>query len=450
MNPELLRYLWLEFSLHRLIAMPGVLALVFLLAHTASAETGAGSAKILAGLAIGFFALIVGLWGTRLAAGAVTSEANERTWDGQRLSALSPWTMTWGKLFGAPAFTWYGGLFCLAVLLVAAPSNWPAGRYALLLVAAAVLLHALGLLFSLLAARHQAVRERRMPGLLVLFLLLFGVLPLVGRLMDTEEPQHLVYWWGGAFPRLDFLLVSTAAFAAWAVFGACRLMCQELQVRTTPLAWVVFALFTTAYLTGFLDNADFLAGVERTGPLGWIGLLLNLGLTYLMLFAERSDAPLVRRMLLSAEAGQWRRVLEELPCWPVSLVLAGISGLMLALYPLELPGGFSKIFLPPLPLLLLAVRDSSLYLFFSFGRPRRSWVEGATLLYLLVLYWILPSLLRAMGAETLAEWVLPSFWERDAVISSSVILFLQAALMVALAVSRWRRESGRVLENAKG
>ncbi|HLF98741.1 MAG TPA: hypothetical protein VI457_16495 [Methylococcaceae bacterium] len=443
MNPELLRYIWLEFSLHRLIAMPGVLILVFLLAHTASAESGAGSAKVLAGMAIGFFALIVGLWGTRLAADSVTREANEHTWDGQRLSALSPWSMTWGKLFGAPVFTWYGGLFCLAVLLAAAPSDWPAGRYALLLVAAALLLHALGLLFSLLATRHEAVRERRMPGLLVVFLLLFGVLPLLGRVMDTAGSQQLVYWWGGAFPRLDFLLVSAAAFAAWAVFGACRLMCRELQVRTTPVAWVAFALFAIAYLTGFLDTADFLAGVERAGLLGWTGLLLNLGLTYLMLFAERSDAPLVRRLLLSAEARQWRRVLEELPCWPVSLLLAGISGLMMALYPLEFAGGLSNIFLPPLPLLLLAVRDSSLYLFFSFGRPRRSWVEGATLLYLLVLYWILPSLLRAMGAETLAKWVLPSFWERESIVFSSVILFLQAALAVALTVSRWR------LENAK-
>jgi hypothetical protein len=447
-NPELLRYLWLEFSLHRLIAMPGVLALVFLLAQAMNDDAPQASAKVLAGMAIGFFVLIVGLWGTRLAADAVTREASERTWDGQRLSALSPWAMTWGKLLGAPLFTWYGGFFCLAMLLAAAPHDWPVGRYALLLVAAAVLLHALGLLFSLLASRHEVARERRMPGLLVLFLLLFGIFPLLGRLADTADSDSLVYWWGWIVPRLDFLLASVAAFTAWAVFGACRLMCRELQVRTTPVAWVAFALFATAYLSGFADRGEFFAGAGRLGVFCWIGLSVNLGLTYLMLFAERSDAPQLRRLLLRVEARQWRRVLEDLPCWPVSFLLAAVSGLVFSLSSPEPMGGFRLIALPPLPLLLLAARDSALYLFFSLGRPRRNWVEGVTLLYLLVLYSLLPALLRAMEADALAELVLPSFWERDAVISSSAILFLQAALVVSLAVGRWRREGGQTLENA--
>jgi hypothetical protein len=446
MNPELLRYVWLEFSLHRLIAMPGVLVLVFLLAHAVSAESGAGSAKVLAGMAIGFFVVIVGLWGTRQAADAVTREANERTWDGQRLSALSPWSMTWGKLLGAPVFAWYGGFFCLVVLLAAAPSDWPVGRYALLLVVAAILLHALALLFSLLAARYEVIRERRMPGLLVFFLLLFGVAPWLGAIL--EKSQETVHWWGGAFPRLDFLLVSTAVFAAWAVFGACRLMCQELEVRTTPAAWVAFALFATGYPAGFLGGSDFLAGAGWLGRLGAVGLLSNLGMAYMMLFAERSDAQTIRRLLLRVEARQWRRALEELPCWPVSLLLAAVSGLLFTLSPSQPFGELQRLF-APLPLLLLALRDCALYLFFSFGRPRRNWVEGATLLYLLVLYWILPALLRAMGAETLAGLVLPAFWKEDAALASAVILAAQAALTVALAASRWQWESGRVMENAK-
>lgn len=452
MNPELRRYFWLEFSLHRLIAMPGVLALVFLLTHALNEDAPLGSARVLAGTAIGFFIVIVGLWGTRLAADAVIREARERTWDGQRLSALEPWTMTWGKLLGAPLFPWYGGFFCLVVLLATAPSDWPVGRYALLLFAGAVLLHAMALLFSLLAARHEAARERRMPGLLVFFLLLFGVAPWLGAIL--EKSQETVHWWGGAFPRLDFLLVSTTVFAAWAVFGAYRLMCQALQVRTTPAVWVAFSLFTTMYLAGLLDawagRLELSGGDDRLLLWGGVGLLFNSGLTYLMLFAERTDAQLVRRLLLRVEARQWRRALEELPCWPVSLLLAAVSGLLFTQSPQEFHANFNFAF-ATLPLILLAVRDCALYLFFSFGRSGRNRVEGVTLLYLLLLYWLAPMLLRAMGADTLAEWVLPSFWKAQYRFTShaGVILALQAALMTGLAVSRWRRESGLLQSAAR-
>jgi hypothetical protein len=178
--------------------------------------------------------------------------------------------------------------------------------------------------------------------------------------------------------------------------------------------------------------------------------LFNSGLTYLMLFAERTGAQLVRRLLLRVEARQWRRALEELPCWPVSLLLAAVSGLLFTQSPQEFHANFNFAF-ATLPLILLAVRDCALYLFFSFGRSGRNRVEGVTLLYLLLLYWLAPMLLRAMGADTLAEWVLPSFWKAQYRFTShaGVILALQAALMTGLAVSRWRRESGLLQSAAR-
>ena len=50
------------------------------------------------------------LWGTRSAALSVVAEIRERTWDSQKLSSIGPWTMVWGKLFGATAANWFGAL----------------------------------------------------------------------------------------------------------------------------------------------------------------------------------------------------------------------------------------------------------------------------------------------------------------------------------------------------
>jgi len=110
MNPELRRNLWLELSTHRLVAMPAVLFLVFVL--FASRNVG-DWAEIVFTTAVGLFIVIVPLWGTYKAAESVTDEVRDRTWDWQRLSALDPWRMTWGKLAGATAFTWYGAAICM-------------------------------------------------------------------------------------------------------------------------------------------------------------------------------------------------------------------------------------------------------------------------------------------------------------------------------------------------
>lgn len=93
MNPELRRNLWLEFSLHRLIGMPAVLALLFALFGSFG---GAWRERVFTAALWGFV-ILAHFWGTRQASAAVTDEVRDRTWDWQRLSALSPWQMTWGK-----------------------------------------------------------------------------------------------------------------------------------------------------------------------------------------------------------------------------------------------------------------------------------------------------------------------------------------------------------------
>ncbi|MCK5620806.1 MAG: hypothetical protein KAJ11_00850, partial [Alphaproteobacteria bacterium] len=82
MNPEFRRNLLLELTLHRLVAMP----LILLLLYGAAGLIDYGDT--VSGIA-GFVILILLVaWGSRLAADAVLGEVAGRTWDSQRMSAL--------------------------------------------------------------------------------------------------------------------------------------------------------------------------------------------------------------------------------------------------------------------------------------------------------------------------------------------------------------------------
>ncbi|NBS60253.1 MAG: hypothetical protein EBS65_25075, partial [Betaproteobacteria bacterium] len=97
------------------------------------------------------------------------------------------------------------------------------------------------------------------------------------------------------------------------------------------------------------------------------------------------------------------------------------------------------VVLAPVPLVLLAVRDTALYMVFALARqPRRA--ATATIFYLLLLYWLVPMLLNAAGAKGIADLVLPPFWERPGF--AAAVAAVQAAAVVAVAAWRWRKNYG--------
>ena len=224
MNPELKRNLWLEFSLHRLVAMPAVLVLIFLCAALGTRpESDVGVATT--GLIL--FVGLAGLWGAHRAADAVTEEFRSKTWDGQRMSAIGPWAMTWGKLAGSTSFAWYGALMCLAVVVAAWPLRWqrPIGEAIAFAVCAAVCVQALALIVSLMATRKGVVHASVYGiGLMLLFLLVLS-----GAARATVVAQDLS-WWGHNVNALRFALGTAAVFAAWTVFGAYRMMGDRKSV----------------------------------------------------------------------------------------------------------------------------------------------------------------------------------------------------------------------------
>jgi hypothetical protein len=429
-NPEFRRNLWLEFTGHRLLAMPGVLGLITLAIILADGPDLAGN---LQQLAMTIFIFIVWFWGSRNANAAMINELRDHTWDQQRLSALSPWAMTWGKLFGSTAYNWYGGLICLAVATLAGLATRGAEILVTLgaLIASGVLLHALALTLPLHAYHHRP-RPAQSGGIGWLALVLaFTFFTKTTGGSDSEA----ILWWGMSSGRDLFWLATSLFFGAAAVFAAWRVMSNALQVRTRPWAWPLFAILLTIWLAGLGERTS------QTG-LPFTGLLVAMAMTYLALFSEPTGPVVLRRLQLCRAHGDWQAWLEHLPTWPTTLLLAFVFALAATVSsPPPLPlvefaeGPMSMAQLPPLVLALLLLRDAGLFLFFALapspGRP--IW---ATVLSLGVLDFLLPFSLKSAGMGQLAWCLMPmgkgNPW------AAVMVVTVQAAVVLGLVSWRWR------------
>lgn len=426
-NPELTRNLWLELTPHRLIAMPAILGLIFALAST----TVFG---VVQGAALALFGVITILWGTQMCSESLLEEFRQGTWDTQRLSAMGPWQLAWGKLLGAPVFAWYGGAICLGVLVFSSagrPVELPLLPLVLGALGLAVLAHAVGATVGLAAARSGL--RTRSTILLIGLLLLF---PFLVPQLSALSPARTIDWFGLSLSWMWFVVASLWAFAAWAVVGLWRLMCRELQVRKPPGAWLGFTFFLTLYASG-LAVGNVVESVATSIALVMFAVMLSM--SYSVVLFDPRDFISLRRLLLHWQRGNKRRVWEELPCWTVTLPLALAAAAWLAM--VEVPperfgeaGRTLSIF--PLALCLFALRDIALLHFFSLGqRPQRALMT--TFIYLGLLYWLLPSLLGAADLDALPPWLRPSPTVQPLVAITAGLL--NAGVGIGLVAWRWRQ-----------
>jgi hypothetical protein len=344
--------------------------------------------------------------------------------------------MAWGKLAGATAFTWYGGAICLVAMGIAAAGGAGrdnAGWLALALVASGIALHAALLAASLQAARKDSRLSYRigtvmlLPALLVAGGFLF---------MASRTDVGSVSWHGERYETMRFVAFSSVAFALWGVLAAYRQMCTELRAHTLPWAWPAFALFLSAYLAGFAPRY-----LDSRSVFILSGLYTSLVLTYYALFTDRITAMTLRRLVARTQARQWRRVVEEMPMLVSTLALAILFACAAPWAVANLPFGsyFPAVAAYPIASVLFLTRDVGLLVFFALGRrPKR--VEGVTLLYIVLLDWVIPGLLGALGLTPLATAIMPmgklDAWQAALVVAAHVVV------VWALVAWRWRRAFG--------
>ena len=424
MNPELKRNLWLEVTTHRLILTP---AIIFAIAYVARG--------MLTYLALLGFVILAVIWGGRQAAHTVLEEARERTWDIQRMSAMGPWAMTWGKLVGATSVAWYGGLICLAIYLGNDSIESLGNRFseAIIVIFSAIAVQGVAMTAALVGVRlERRVNSRLSNTVLVIVLILLGF-----NVLDLIKDYDWVRWYADDYHQLSFTLYSTVFFAAWGITGAYRAMCTELQVRTTPWVWLSFAAFVALYVTGFYIDAT--TSLPTLGVhIASTGSIVAIVLSYTAAFAAPRDPIDYRRAVRSIQGNAYLRAFEELPLWFSSAALAVVLGVICCIVGSEPHLSNERIDnLGPVALAFafMMLRDVALLVYFSF-HARTGRAAATTLVYIGVLDLLLPALLNLADLSALGSLIMPSVFE--APWFAVAIFAVHAALASTLALRAYR------------
>ncbi len=457
-NPEFRRNLALELTPHRLVAVPLVLGLIFVTAWAIDGPRATAAAGRLV------MTVLLALWGARAAADAVFGEVTDRTWDAQRMSSIGPWAMSWGKLFGAPVFSWYGSLFCAPAVLMGTENPVNALVEILLF---GLLAHALALMISLLLLRIRGKRTRFQVNIAhaggILFALAAGGVGLFDTGPARElagEPYSRVSWYGIRMSLSDFSFVTRIVLLAWAVIGVFRLMRLELQFKPQPLVWLGFVLFVSAYVGGVSFGLPETAPLLTEEELALVALLARLGaglafvvlLTYCAIFLAPSGAVHLRRLAWELRDGRYYAAFRTAPPWMVAALVAIVQTIAVCVVTLSIPeavagdvgpvsefarSGASDVVVALIAWMLFLLRDLGLILFVILS-PRGGRGHLAAAMYLGILYIAIPALLSGTGLQAALPVFIPF-----AVHSPGWLLPILAQLgLLAVALTwRWRQIS---------
>ncbi|MEI6986006.1 MAG: hypothetical protein WCK65_07755 [Rhodospirillaceae bacterium] len=442
MNPEFLRNLWLELPPHRMVAMPAVLVLVFFAAWLAGGSLSFASA------AQGLIALLLVIWGSRLAAEAVLNEIIGRTWDNQRMSAVRPWDMTWGKLLGSTVFMWYGSLWCLVAFLVS-----PHGSVVLVirLLLAGLEAQALALLFSMVLIRGEPV-SLRFQVTVAQSLSVMVILPLLFITM-FNRPESII-WYGYNVSFDIFVTLSQLAFIGWTVVGLYQMIRTELLHQAGPLTWLFFVVFSVAYIAGF-DHLQYYTGRSWMPTLSvtrlFIAFCAAIALTYICALIESKSLVRLRRWL--ALLRDWRLAQggQLSPSWIGTMVVALVLGMLTAVNIIGLRPPSAPLPLAPLAqigaILAFSIRDLAIFHYLTlYSRSGRG--ELAIGIYLIFAYFLAPVLMSSARLDFLLPVLVPVPTSSAALAILPVLAEMLAAILVL--VHRWQATRIEGLENSAG
>ena len=450
---EVQRNLWLQLSWGRVLAAPILLGIVV----AALLQAVSPAPAVMAQVARWGFVLLMALWSTRRVADALAEEVGGGTWESQRMSGLSAWSMVWGKMFGGAIFPWYCGLICLGVMVwfgVTSANETmrvAIGRQVGTLVLAAVLGQATALLVALLLLRKAQFRRRLAVTMAQLAgLLAFGLA--VGWDYSANPwaaSVGTIRWYDRDYDASLFYLASAGVFTAWALLAAWRLMRAELLYNNRPWAWTLFTLFAMAYAAGFVAWQ-----VEALSSRLAIACVTALTLTYVAFLAEMKDPMRYRWGVARFKAMHWWRALEFMPWWLVSYILAALAG-GATIWSIATGGqltwqdswwftrqrdanwfALGSIAYNIGALLLFALRDMLFLLWLNFGGKMRSRADLTGLVVLTIVYWPLPMLMIGAGLTQFLPAVVPF-----AVTNALAIAWPAAEVVVVwfLLLLRWRQ-----------
>jgi len=398
-NIQIKRYIWQDFSIQRLIAMPAVIFAILYLTALSNLPTK----EILHLLNSAFF-VIVFVWGGYKAAGSVVEEVKNNTWDNQRLSPVSPFTLGMGKLIGSTLYNWYGGFIIITLYAfyslgifnfnedVVYPEFGETLYKITVFVLSGFFCHAVAMLISV----QTLISEKQNGKASSIAYLLLGLAisgPFQSYASAKFNNEATLLWFGDEVNSNLFMLASLASFLAWVLLGIYRSISEELLFKNTPIAWAGFLVFMMIYISGFTPesiNRKMGNSYDFAAQVPWVIAVFVAGIsTYLMLLADKLNVTSYRALLYRIKQKNLRKICENIPRWAVSfaLMLAAIS--IFTINALDFPK-FKVVLIFNMSLVLLLLRDIAIVHYFKFTESKRAGL--AIIFYWGILYMLLPTI----------------------------------------------------------
>lgn len=442
-NPEFQRQLWLNWRPAQL-GWSLLLTALLLATPLALVDPKDRGHVLLVSALLGLWIAACGL-GSVLAGRSLNEEARQHTWDWQRLSALTPWQMAWGKLLGAPLTAWLYVLWCTLALLIALagePARLLWGMHAVLqAVLCGLALQAWSMHSVLMGWGPQERPAHRIRTLLLPVLLLLVLPgPLLSRLTRQmfQEDTDTLLWWSLSLGSRGMVYLFGAVLLGLGLLALWRQLCTRLDVRTLPWAWPL-GLCVAGLALGGLDMSGLQPyGAGRPGAtsfLAWTTWLALAGTVYVCLNGMDEGLRSWRQVQWCLRQRRWRAALEALPLWPVSWLLALVAGGLWLLWPQSqaqaLPGSAQLALLATAQLL----RDAAVATGFALLAGRIKSPLAAFAITWLLINAVLPLLVLGVAGAEAARLAQPLVAALTQPMDTTQALWASLGLQVVLALA---------------
>ena len=315
-NAEFQRQLWLNCSPSTILWILGLCTLLMAVPWVIS-----GPDWLAPVASTGLWCATLG-YGAILAANSMHQELRHNTWDWQRLSALTPWQMSWGKWLGATSPAWLIAVYFASANLLVGPSllshgaNW---RNLVLAVLWGMAAQVWAINLVMLGWRSNGAWGWRKAILLPWLLLILVPGTVISSLwQQLHSAQGVIAFWGMPISSYAITALLGCICLALGLLALWRQMAQRLDVATLPWAWPL----------GLIALALVLAGLSQpswTSSLSWISCTALLGTAYIALHSVQTARNQWLHVHWHTTRRQWKGALQALPLWPISWLLGMLA-----------------------------------------------------------------------------------------------------------------------------
>ncbi len=325
-NPEFKKYLWLELTNQRLLVL--FTAIIGIILCVIASYSGAEGEQIFSVLSkvslLGYFFLTI-IWGSKLVSESIITEINDKTWDWQKMSSLTPLQLMVGKLFGSSIYTWLGSLLCLFCYFGSSFFMENAEkelRFGLVIVVIGLLSHSLALMWSLWVVGKNVVKKKLKANFFIFFIVLFISTYLMFNSFSTNLSTLNVRWYHIDFKFLNFFIFVLFYFYVWSLVGLYRKFRHEMQFRNSSKVWIAFLFSCLLFKIGLLIHFDLISIIEKALLILISASFLGVFFFYFLFFTETKNLIQIRKVTNTMQSKKYLNLDYEAPLWLVTFGFA--------------------------------------------------------------------------------------------------------------------------------